>query len=160
VAAAAGFPDRGWTSFGDTDELAARGGAPRLCPGGLLLVELGVARLVGAGVLGVVGTVVVLVDDGVALASADRPAVDRHGHHERDRKGDREADPEQPAGQTGWRTQPSEASSSVQARSQRRHASAQTRQCSCISACRSHSSAQEAHVCRHAWSTARVRLAS
>ncbi len=37
----------------------------------------------------------------------------------------------------------------MQASSQRRHASAQTRQCSCISACPSHSSAQVAHASRH-----------
>src|SRR5699024_6680284 len=44
------------------------------------------------------------------------------------------------------RCQPIEASSSAQAFSQRRQASAQTLQCSCISACFSHSSAQDRHA--------------
>ena len=46
------------------------------------------------------------------------------------------------------------------AASHRRQASAQIRQCSCIEACRSHSSPQVVQAVAHAWSTARVRFAS
>jgi Multicopper oxidase len=58
------------------------------------------------------------------------------------------------------RCQPRVEISSWQACSQRRQACAQTRQCSCIWACRSHSSAQDRQAVTQAWSVARVRLAS
>ena len=50
--------------------------------------------------------------------------------------------------------------SSAQAVSHRRHASAQIRQCSCISACSPHSSPQALHALWQASSTERVMLAS
>jgi hypothetical protein len=56
--------------------------------------------------------------------------------------------------------QPSEVMRSRQAASQRRHASAHTRQCSCIDVCCSHSSPHALHAAAHASSTDRVRLAS
>ncbi len=52
------------------------------------------------------------------------------------------------------------ARSSLQACSQARQASAQTRQCSWWPACCSHSSPQDLHAWAHAWTWARVRLAS
>ena len=52
------------------------------------------------------------------------------------------------------------ASSCWQACSQRRHASAHTRQCSCIAACRSHSSPELLHAVTHASSSDRLRMAS
>ena len=58
------------------------------------------------------------------------------------------------------RRQPMALSTSLQACSQRRQASAQIRQCSCMSAWLWHSSPQLLHAWAQAWSTARVRLAS
>jgi hypothetical protein len=56
--------------------------------------------------------------------------------------------------------QPREAIRSRQAASHRRQDSAQTRQCSCISACWAHSSPQALHAAAHASRTDRVRFAS
>ena len=58
------------------------------------------------------------------------------------------------------RAQPRESMSSRQALSQRRQASAQMRQCSCISAWPAHSSPQALQAAAQASRTARVRLAS
>jgi hypothetical protein len=58
------------------------------------------------------------------------------------------------------RGQPRPASNALQACSQRWHTSAQIRQCSCMPACRSHSSPQDLQATAHAWSTARETLAS
>ena len=78
----------------------------------------------------------------------DEDDVDQHGHSARRRAG------------TRCHLQPRLLIRSRQAVSQRRHASAQTRQCSCMEACRSHSSPQALHAAAQASRTARVRLAS
>lgn len=59
-----------------------------------------------------------------------------------------------------WLSQPSASTRSRQARSQRRHTSAHTRQCSCFAACLSHSSALVLQAVAQVWSTALVKLAS
>ncbi|MDT5307267.1 MAG: dihydrolipoamide dehydrogenase [Mycobacterium sp.] len=59
-----------------------------------------------------------------------------------------------------WLSQPSASTRSRQARSQRRHTSAHTRQCSCFAACLSHSSALVLQAVAHVWSTVLVKLAS
>lgn len=56
--------------------------------------------------------------------------------------------------------QPNDARRSRHACSQRRHASAQTMQCSCMSACLEHSSPHASHAVAHASRNARVRFAS
>lgn len=60
----------------------------------------------------------------------------------------------------GQSNQPREVRSSLQACSQRRHASAQIRQCSCISAWCWHSSPHALHTVAQDWSTAWVMLES
>lgn len=63
-------------------------------------------------------------------------------------------------GPARWLSQPSASTRSRQARSQRRHTSAHTRQCSCFAACLSHSSALVLQAVAHVWSTVLVKLAS